>query len=812
MQSQAKVVIIGGGMMGVGLLYHLAEEGWTDCVLIEKGALTSGSTWHAAGQCPSFVANYNMAKIHHHSNTLYAKLEEMTGMATGWHGCGGIRLATRQQDVDYFHLVQGVAANIGFGMEIINVDKIREINPFMESLDGVLAGAWTHDDGHVDPSSCCNAMAAAARKMGGTIVLRNRVLGVTQKANGEFEVQTEKGTITCEHLVNAAGCYADRVGAWLGVDVPYTNMKHQYVVTEEISEFAARDVELPVMRDPYASAYYRQEQNAGLIGIYERSMTREAWAGMGQDWDAENELFPADYDPIFPWLERVMERMPIFESVGIMKVINGAISHTIDSNPLLGPAPGVKNFWMCCGSSIGIAQGAGCGKYLAQWMVHGSADINMVGFDPRRFGSYADKEYTDAWAHQEYWDMYDMILPGEERVGGRPARITPLYEKLKAKGCVHTEAYGWERPKWFSLDGREEELTFRRNNVFEIVSDECRAVRERVGVQELPSFSKFDVSGADAEAFLNRITANKVAKRQGGIVLTHALNEMGRIETEFTITRLGDDRFYLLSGATAYQRDLDLLHQRKLEGEDVTITDITDDYSVLVVAGPRSRDTLSKLTDADLTNDAFKWLTGQEIEIAGIGLWALRVNYVGELGWELHVPMARVADLYDAVWAAGEEFGIADYGTYAMNSLRMEKAYAGWGVELTNEITTVEAGLDRFVKMSKDFVGKAAVQEAKEVLGTGAGLNLKIAYVEVAANDADVYGGEPVFAQSGEVIGLTTSGGYGHTVQKSLSFVYVKPEFAEPGTSCEIEILGERCKATVMGEPAYDPQNEKLRG
>ena len=810
MQTEAKVVIIGGGMMGVGLLYHLLEEGWKECVLIEKGALTSGSTWHAAGQCPSFIANYNMAKIHHYSNTLYAKLEEMTGMATGWHGCGGIRLATRPQDVDYFHLVKGIAANIGFRMEIIDVEKIRQINPFMDKLDDVLAGAWTLDDGHVDPSSCCNAMAAAARKMGGSIILHNRVLGVKELADGGFEVETEQGNIICEHLVNAAGCYADRVGAWLGVHVPYTNMKHQYVVTEEIAEFAARDVELPVMRDPYASAYYRQEQNAGLIGIYERSNSREAWPGIGQAWEAENELFAPEYDPIMPWLERVMKRMPIFETAGIIRVIHGAISHTVDSNPLLGPAAGVKNFWLCCGSSIGIAQGAGCGKYLAQWMVHGAADINMIGLDPRRFGSYANREYVDAWAHQEYWDMYNMLLPGEERVGGRPARVTPLYEKLKAKGCVHSEAFGWERPKWFSLDGREEEAGFRRNNVFDLVSDECHAVRERVGVQELPSFSKFDIRGAGAEAFLNRITANRVSKRMGGIVLAHALNEIGRIESEFTITRLGDEHFYLLSGATAYQRDLDLLHQSKRADEDVTISDITDDYSVLIVAGPRSRDTLAKLTDADLTNDSFRWLTGKEIEVAGIGLRALRVNYVGELGWELHVPMARVADLYDALWSAGEEFGIADYGLYAMNSLRMEKAYAGWGVELTNEITPIEAGLDRFVKMEKEFVGKESVQKADELLGTGEGIDLKIAYVEVAATDADVYGGEPIFADD-ECIGLTTSGAYGHTVQKSLAFVYVKPAYAVPGTSFEVEILGERCIAKVLGEAVYDPKNKKLR-
>ena len=804
MKTHARVVIIGGGMMGVGLLYHLAEEGWgNDVVLIEKGELTSGSTWHAAGQCPSFIANYNMAMIHHHGNTLYPKLEAMTGQATGWHGCGGIRFALSKEELDYFKLVQGTAANIGFRMEIIGPDEIRRLNPFVDTK-GVIAGAWTLDDGHVDPTSCCNAMAIGARNMGATIYKYNRVLGIDQLPSGEFLVRTQNGDITCEHVVNAAGCYADRVSAWLGVKTQFTNMLHQYVVTEEIPEFAARDVELPVMRDPYPNAYYRQEQNSGLIGIYERANTVEAWAGVGQKWEAENELFAPDFDRIMPWLERVMERMPIFESVGIMRVIHGAIAHTIDSNPLVGPAPGVKNFWLCTGSSIGIAQGAGCGKYLAQWMVHGDADINMTGLDPRRFGDYADKAYTDAKAHREYWDMYDLVLPGEERPEGRPARATPLYAKQKAKGAVHTEGFGWERPKWYSPDGREEECGFRRNNIFEVIGAEHRAVRERVGVMELPSFSKWDVSGADAAAFLDRITANKLPK-VGGIVLTHALGENGRYQTEFTITRLAENRFYLLSASFCQLRDNDLLAFAKREGEDVVIHDITMDYSVLIVAGPRSRDLLTKLTDQDLTNASFRWLNGKEMEVAGIPVRALRVNYVGELGWELHVPMAQVADLYDAVWAAGEEFGVADFGTYAMNGLRMEKAYAGFGVELTNEITPVEAGMERFVRLEKEFVGKTAVLQAKEREP-----RLKMCYVEVDVNDADVAGGEPVFHE-GQVIGLTTSGGYGYTVQKSLAFAYVRPQFIVPGTTFEIEILGERCAATVLAEAASDAGNARLR-
>jgi dimethylglycine dehydrogenase len=791
--------------MGIGLQYHLALEGWTDTILVEKSELTSGSTWHAAGQCPSFIANYNMAKVHAYSNALYARLEAMTGQPTGWHATGGIRFATTREELDHFKRVEGVAANIGFRMQVIGPDEILRLNPFV-TTDGVLAGAWTLDDGYVDPSSACNAMAFATRELGATIVRQNRVTGIERLPSGEFRVATEKGDITSEHVVNAAGCYADRVSAWLGVQTTFANIKHQYLVTEPVPEFLERDVELPVMRDPYASAYYRQELQSGLIGIYEGSDTQEAWTETGgPPWDSTNELFQPEWDRIMPNLERVMERMPIFSRVGIRKVVNGAISHTPDSNPLVGPAAGVPNFWLATGTGIGIAQGPGCGKYLAQWMVHGSAEINMLGLDPRRLGAYADKAYASAKAHREYWDMYRLIPPGEERPEGRPAKATPLYEKLKAKGCVFTEGFGWERPKWFSLDGRGEEGSFRHSNVFEVVAAECRAVRERVGMFELPSFSKFDVSGPGAEAFLDRLCANRMSRRDGGIVLAHALTDRGRILTEFTITRLAGDRFYLLSGAFAHDRDLDLLRFSRQEGEAVTVTDVTDDYDVLILAGPRSREVLAKLTTADLGNAAFPWRTAREIDVEGIPVRALRINYVGELGWELHVPMAEVVALYDAVWAAGEEFGIADFGLYAMNSLRMEKAYAGWGAELTNEITPVEAGLDRFVKLDHDFVGRAAVAAAKE-----RGVATHLVYLEVGATDSDAAGGEPVFAD-GKAIGVTTSGGHGHATGKSLAFAYVNPGFEAPGTKLEVELIGDRRPATVLAEPVYDPENARLR-
>ncbi len=805
MRSHARVVIVGGGAMGISLLYHLAEEGWTDALLIEKGALTSGSTWHAAGQCPSFIADHTMARVHAHGNELYARLEAMTGIPTGWRGVGGIRFATTKLEVDHFRRVEGVAATIGFRMQVIGPDEIRRLDPFV-TTEGVLAGAWTLDDGYVDPTGACDAMATAARRLGATIVRQTRVTGIERLPGGGFRVATEQGDVTCEHVVNAAGCYADRVSAWLGVQTVFANMKHQYLVTEPIPEFLERDGELPVIRDPYASAYIRQEQKSGLFGVYEGSDTREAWLDTGGPaWESSNELFEPEYGPIAQNLRRVMERMPIFANAGIKRVVNGAISHSPDGHPLVGPAAGVPGFWLATASSIGIAQGPGCGKYLAQWMVHGSAEVDMSGLDPRRFGAYADRAYTSAKAHREYRDMYRLIPPGEERPEGRPATCTPLYPRLKAKGCVFTEGFGWERPKWFSLDGREADDGFRRNDVHGVVAAECRAVRERVGVLELPGFARFEVSGPGAEAFLDRLCANRMSRRAGGIVLAHALTERGRLAAEFTVTRLADDRFMAVSGAAAHQRDLDLLRVSVGDDEAVTITDLTADHSALIVAGPHARDLLATLTTADLGNAAFPWLTGREIDVAGTRVRALRVNYVGELGWELHVPLVEVVPLYDAVWAAGDAFGIADVGLYAVNSLRMEKAYRGWGAELTSEVTPVEAGLDRFVKLDHDFVGRAAVLATAE-----RGATTHLVYLEVDATDADVSGGEPVFAD-GQAVGVTTSGAYGHATGRSLAFAYVESGRAAPGTRLEVALLGDRRPATVLARPVYDPDDERPR-
>jgi len=815
MKDQARVVIVGGGMMGVGLLYHLAEAGWTDVVLLEKGELTSGSTWHAAGQCPSFIGDYTMAMIHHHSNTLYPKLEELTGQYTSWHGCGGIRLASTRAELEWFEHVADIAKHIGCRMQVIGPDEIRALNPYVDTT-GVIAGAWTLDDGHVDPAGTCNAMAKGATNMGAHVEKHTRVSAIERRASGEWEVVTDKGTIVAEHVVNAAGCFARRVAKMVGAEAPLCNMEHQYFITEPIREFIERDEEIPVMRDPTASSYYRQEQTSALIGIYETSNPAEAWRSTGGDppWESDSELFEADYDRIAPHFEKVMERMPIWGDAGIKSVVNGAIPHTPDDNPLVGPAGGVENFWMCCGASIGIAQGAGCGKFLAQWIMHGDADVNMASLDPRRFGRYADEVYCRDKAFDAYVQMYALHIPGEEREAGRPKRKTPLYETLAAKGCVHTEAFGWERPKWFSLDGREEELSYRRNNVFEVrnnvfevVAAECRGVTERVGVLDLSSFAKFEVSGPDAESFLDRVFANAMPRKTGGIKLAHRLNEAGRIQTEATVTRLAEDRFYLLTGSAWEVKDFDGFNQAVQAGERVEIANVTDDWGNLIVVGPRARDLLSELTEADLGSDAFRWLTAQEIDVAGVPCRALRVNYVGELGWELHHPMARMPELYAAIERAGAAHGLVDFGVYAVDSMRLEKCYRGMGADLTNEISPVEAGMERFVSKKKSFTGSEALDKIRS-----APLSTKFVFLEVDAADADCMGGEPVYS-NGEVVGVTSSGGFGHRTSRSLAMAYVSPELAEVGQKLEVDVLEDRRPATVLpNDPVFDPENARLRG
>jgi dimethylglycine dehydrogenase len=804
MKQHSQVVIIGGGALGVGLLYFLTKEGWNDVVLVEKGELTSGSTWHAAGLVPHFIGGLSMAKVHHTGSELYKNLEAETGQATGWHGCGSVRLALRDEEIDWFHYVKGILDYLSIESFLIGPSEIKEIHPLLV-LDDVKLGFYTPTDGHTDPASSTNAMAAGARMAGAKIYRHTRVLNTRVLDNNEWEVVTDQGSIVCEHVVNAAGSFAQQVGKWVGLDLPIVNMKHQYLVTENLPEIEALDRELPVVRDPRASCYYRQEQQGILIGPYERT-DAEAWGLGGIDWGFDMELLSPELERLETSLELAAQRIPCWTNAGIKRVVHGPITHTPDGGFLLGPAAGLRNYWLCCGASIGITQGPGCGKYLAQWMVHGQTEINVRDMDPRRYGSWASGDYAVAKSIDEYQQMYQPYLPGEFRETGRPTRTSTLYELLKEKGAVNGDTFGWERVKWFASEGVAEQYGFRRSNWFNSVGEECNAVREKVGLIDLSSFSKYEVTGPHAKALLERTCANLIPETNGKIILTQMLTDLGGIECEATVARLNAERYYVLSGAVAEIHDFDWLVQHIESGENTTVANVTEDIGVLLLTGPNSRDVLSQLTNDGLTNrDGFTWMTLRDITVAGIPVRALRVSYAGELGWELHHPMNHMPSLYDALIKAGEAFGLRLFGTYALNSLRMEKAYKAWGSELTTEVSLVESEMMRFERKDGRYIGADAVQEKEND-----GVEIRLVYCEVNAHDADAMGNEPVY--DGEhVIGITTSGTYGHCVKKSLAFAYVKSGYEIPGTQFDIKILGERQKATVLPKPAWDPENKRLR-
>ena len=814
MRNDAQCVIIGGGAMGVGLLYHLAHEGWTDTLLIEKGELTSGSTWHAAGLVPNFIGSLNMAKVHAYGIDLYKALEAETGMSTGWHGCGAIRLAVTEDQADWYRYVQGVLGSLDVESHLISPDEVRQRVPLMGSTDDIILGFWTPNDGWSDPTGSTNAMAVGARQLGAEIARHTLVTAVDQLPDGRWKVTTDKGEVTCDHVVNAAGHYSPQLGAMSGIDVPIVSMVHQYLITESLPEMAAQDVEMPVIRDPRSSCYYRREIDSLLIGPYE---TRNSitYGLDGIDWNLHFHLTPPDLEQLAPWLEISAERFPIFAEAGIKQVVSGPITHTPDGGYLMGPAPGVRNYWMCAGDSIGITQGPGAGKFLAQWMVHGQTEINVREMDPRRFGPWSDLDYTIAKSVDEYHEMYQVRMPGEYRSAGRPLKRTPIAERLNALGAQWQDVWGWERPRYY---GEPEDYSWRRSNAHDIVAAECTGVRERVGIADLTAFAKFEVTGTDASALLGRLSANRLPTRDGGTRLVHMLTDLGGIECEMTVTRLADDRFYLNSAIAGTTHDHDWLVQHVLPGEDVSVADCTDGTAILAVTGPRARDVLAACTDADLSCDAFPWLTAREVHVAGVPVTAMRVSYVGELGWELHHPIDRMPDLYDALVAAGEPHGMVHFGSYAMNAMRIEKAYKAWGGELTTEITPIEAGLDRFVDLDtpgRDFIGRDATLVRRDAAGPDlTGLDMVLVYCEVDATDSDCRGNEPTYDPAGDgsgAMGITTGGAWGHTVGKSLAFAYVDPAFLEPGSTFEIALFGGRHTATVLAEAAHDPSNERLR-
>jgi len=801
MSTDFRVAIIGGGIMGTSLLYHLAQEGWTNCVLLEKGELTSGSTWHAAGQITHSTSSFGLATFTKYGTRKYAELEAETGQAVSWHEPGSLRLAYEPDEMDWLRYTLSIGRGVGNEMSLVDPDRIAELQPFY-NLDGVLGALHTPNDGHVDPTSASLAFAAGARAMGATVRRNTRVTNTTQLDNGTWRVDLVDGSIAADIVVNAAGTYARQVGEWAGLQIPIIPMTHHYLVTGQVPAFADLEHELPVMRDDkHVSGYIRQENDAGLIGIYEKADPNSVWED-GTPWEADHHLFAPDYDRIAPWLEAAFERMPILADAGIQKTIHGAICHPPDGVMLVGPAPRLENYWYAAGVQVGLGWGPGASKYLANWMVHGATTLNMRGMDPRRYGSFATRDYNLTKAHEDYLLRHEIPYPGLNRTDGRPYKTSAIYEQMAERGAIFEEVFGWERPRWFAPEGweRTDVYGFTRPDWHGPVAQEVETVRSGVGIADLTAFAKFEVSGPDAATFLDHLSASRLPN-VGRMSLMYMLTEQGMVEIEFTAARLEEDRFYLVGAAVGEVRFEDWMRFH-ISSEDVTISNVSDDFGVISVAGPQSRDLLGTVTDFDLTNTSFPWLAVRNVSIGAADVRALRVSFSGELGWELHIPMADMASVFEALVQAEPTAGF--FGVHALTSMRMEAGYKV-SADMTNEVSAHEAGLMRFVNLNKpDFVGKQALLANME------SPRWKLVYLRVEATDADCLGGEGVFSDDTRV-GVVTTAGYGFTTESSLAWAYVDPDQAEPGTELRILVLGEPCRATVLAEPVFDPNTERPR-
>lgn len=806
MKTTARVVVIGGGAMGVSLLYHLAKRGWSDVMLVEKTELTAGSTWHAAGLCTHFAHNATVMEMRAHSIRMYREgLTAETGLPTGFHPSGALRVTRSEERMNEFRHVQGIGDFVGHEFRILTPKELKEIYPLVE-LDGIIGAIYEPHDGHVDPTLATNAMATAARNLGATIVRHNPVLSLTRNPSGEWLVETKQGTITAEHVVNAAGTWCREIGLMMGLDLPVVPMLHQYVVTAEVPEIAARitagERELPIIRDPEESWYLRQERDGYIVGPYEKK---------GHPWGVDGippafgmELMPPDLDSIEHIIAMAMERVPALANAGIKTVVNGPITFTPDANPMVGPAFGVPNGWLLTGSSMGVMEGGGAGAFLADWIVDGAPPRDALAIDGRRFGNFADRDYRLDKAVECFGLQFGVHFPYEEREAGRPRRVTPAHGRQKAEGAVFGAAYGWERPNWFSKDTREPALTFRRPGWFEAVKRECLNVRDNVGSVDLSAFSKFEVSGPGAADFMASLGSNRPPARDGRIGLIHALTARGGVASEFTVTRLAADRYYLTSAAFAERHDEDLLRARAKGA--VTITNLTERRAILGVMGPKARDLLQTLAETDLSDAAFPWLSAKEITVAGVSALALRVSYVGELGWELHVDLARFGDLYHAIAEAGTQLGHAPFGIYAVNAMRLEKGYRGWGADLTTERTPLEAGLDGLVRTEgRSFIGREAMLERA---ASGKSWRMVLFRVEDDGLSLPFY--NHTVWQGDRPVGVVTSGGYGFRTGAPLALAYLTPQ-ARDG-AMRIRVIDRDLEVTELKAAPYDPENLKPRG
>ena len=808
MKSHTRVAVIGGGVVGCSVLFHLARHGWTDVVLIERSELTSGSTWHAAGGMHTINGDPNVAKLQKYTIELYKEIEELSGQATGVHVTGGVLLAATEARMDWLRGVVAKGRYLGLDLEEISAEEAARLMPLIDPKQFVGA-VRNSEDGHLDPSGVTHAYAKAARKLGAEIYRHTRVEDLVQREDGQWRVVTDKGEIVAEHVVNAGGLWAREVGRMVGLELPVLAMEHMYLITEdmpEVAEWNARTGgEIIHAVDFDGELYLRQERGGMLMGTYEKAC--KPWSEKTTPWDFGHELLEPDIDRIAPSLEVGFRHFPAFQKTGIKQIINGPFTFAPDGNPLVGPVRGLKGFWCACGVMAGFSQGGGVGLALSNWMIEGDPGFDIWAMDVARYGNWATMAYTNAKVRENYSRRFSIRFPNEELPAGRPLKTTPIYDLLAAKGAQFGVAYGLEIPLWYAPEGVKDEFSWRRSTDFEHVAQEVKAVRGSVGLCETTSFAKYEVEGDGAESFLDRLLSGKLP-REGRMALAPMLKEDGKLIGDFTVANLGDGKWMILGSGVAEEYHMRWFEQHLSADESVRVRARGAGLTGLAIAGPNARKLLEKVTGADVSNAAFPFMAIRKMHIGMAPALVGRVSYTGDLGYELWIEPEYQRSIFNTLVSAGEEFGLGLFGSRALNALRLEKNYASWAREYRPIYGPLEAGLDRFVAYNKeaDFIGKAAALEEKQ---SGGKLRLR-AFVMDAA-DADVIGDEAIWFGD-EVRGWVTSGGYAHNAEASIAMGYIPKEIAEESDGFEIELLGKRHKARMQPAPLFDANYERMRG
>ncbi len=805
--SHARAVVIGGGLVGCSILYHLAKLGWTDCILLERDELTSGSTWHAAANLHGLHDNNNISKLQYYTMRLYKELEAETGQSCGVYQPGSLYLA-QTKDREHQLRIQAAKAKY-FGVEFYELSRAEaeEMHPLV-NFDGIRCIMFEKDGGNVDPSGVTNAYAQGARQRGALIKRFCPVTATTQQPDGSWTVETRKGSIHTDVVVNAAGLWGREVAKLAGFELPLMTMEHQYFVTETIPEIAALDRRLPSVADRDGEYYMRQEGKGLLIGAYEKD--GRFWAEDGTPLDFGHELFPDDLERIEENFMRACERVPALGNAGLKRGINGPMIWSPDSAALFGPVPELKNYYCCNGIIPGFSQSGGLGMMLAQWIVHGEPELDMFPWDLARFGiDWTPKSFVKARALDCYSHRFKIHFPYEERDAGRPVKTRPAYQRQKQLGAVFGLNFGWEHPLWYAGADREagETYGFERQPWFQEVARECSALRNDVGIIDVSNFAKYSITGPGAHEWLEKLVANKVPTETGRSCLTPMLGVRGGIAGDFTITKLDDEAYYMVGSGMAER-----YHRRFFDSlplpEGVAFDVMTNAKTGFNIAGPKSRELLQRLTNADLSNESWKFMRSKRIQIAGADAIALRVSFTGDLGWEVYVDETDQLSLYDALLEAGADLGVTPVGSRSLLSLRVEKGYGSWGREYSPEYWPQEVGLDRLIKLDKpEFMGKAAYEVLKDKEPRE-----KLVTFEIETETADAAGGEPIFSRDGKPVGRVSSGAYGHSVGKSIALGFVKSSHAIAGEEFDIAVLGKSHRAIMLEKSPFDPEGQRLRG